>query len=91
MSYLEAGKNVFTLFKNRGWEAIIADVSILFLCVCHRHEHENLNILTRYLVVFCRICMLPHISFRASQGHSFLLESHMFLVFQLTELETHCY
>jgi hypothetical protein len=24
-SYLEAGKNVFTLFKNRGWEAIIAD------------------------------------------------------------------
>jgi hypothetical protein len=24
-SYLEAGKNVFSLFKNRGWEAIIAD------------------------------------------------------------------
>ena len=24
-SYIEAGKNVFTLFKNRGWEAIIAD------------------------------------------------------------------
>ena len=24
--YLEAGKNVFELFKNRGWEAIIADV-----------------------------------------------------------------
>jgi len=24
-SYLEAGKNVITLFKNRGWEAIIAD------------------------------------------------------------------
>lgn len=24
-SYLEAGKNVFTLFQNRGWEAIIAD------------------------------------------------------------------
>jgi len=24
-SYLEAGKNVMTLFKNRGWEAIIAD------------------------------------------------------------------
>jgi len=24
-SYMEAGKNVFTLFKNRGWEAIIAD------------------------------------------------------------------
>lgn len=24
-SYLEAGKNVFTLFKNRGWEAIVAD------------------------------------------------------------------
>ena len=23
--YCEAGKNVFTLFKNRGWEAIIAD------------------------------------------------------------------
>ena len=23
--YLKAGKNVFTLFKNRGWEAIIAD------------------------------------------------------------------
>eukprot|EP00977_Amphora_coffeiformis_P018313 scaffold6395_cov159-Amphora_coffeaeformis.AAC.2 len=23
--YLEAGKNVFTLFRNRGWEAIIAD------------------------------------------------------------------
>lgn len=23
--YLEAGKNVITLFKNRGWEAIIAD------------------------------------------------------------------
>jgi len=23
--YLEAGKNVFELFKNRGWEAIIAD------------------------------------------------------------------
>jgi Plasma-membrane choline transporter len=25
MSYLEAGKSVFELFKNRGWEAIIAD------------------------------------------------------------------
>lgn len=24
-SYLEAGKNVWTLFQNRGWEAIIAD------------------------------------------------------------------
>jgi len=24
-SYIEAGKNVMTLFKNRGWEAIIAD------------------------------------------------------------------
>ena len=24
-SYLEAGKNVITLFKNRGWDAIIAD------------------------------------------------------------------
>ena len=24
-SYLEAGRNVITLFKNRGWEAIIAD------------------------------------------------------------------
>lgn len=24
--YLEAGKSVFELFKNRGWEAIIADV-----------------------------------------------------------------
>jgi hypothetical protein len=24
-SYLEAGKNVMALFKNRGWEAIIAD------------------------------------------------------------------
>ena len=24
-SYIEAGKNVFTLFKNRGWEAIIAE------------------------------------------------------------------
>jgi len=38
-SYLEAGKNVFTLFKNRGWEAIIADdlvgnvFFILSLCV----------------------------------------------------------
>eukprot|EP00978_Attheya_sp_CCMP212_P026660 scaffold88174_cov57-Attheya_sp.AAC.7 len=33
-SYLEAGKNVFTLFKNRGWEAIIADDligNVLFL------------------------------------------------------------
>lgn len=26
-SYMEAGKSVFELFKNRGWEAIIADVS----------------------------------------------------------------
>jgi len=24
-SYIEAGKNVITLFKNRGWEVIIAD------------------------------------------------------------------
>ena len=24
-SYLEAGKNFITLFKNRGWEAIITD------------------------------------------------------------------
>lgn len=24
-SYMEAGKEVFTLFKNRGWEALIAD------------------------------------------------------------------
>ncbi|GAX15263.1 hypothetical protein FisN_1Hh700 [Fistulifera solaris] len=33
-SYLEAGKNVFTLFHNRGWEAIIADdlvQNVLFL------------------------------------------------------------
>lgn len=33
-SYLEAGKNVFTLFRNRGWEAIIADdliQNVLFL------------------------------------------------------------
>jgi hypothetical protein len=37
-SYLEAGKNVFTLFKNRGWEAIIADDLInnvfFFLSLC---------------------------------------------------------
>jgi hypothetical protein len=38
-SYIEAGKNVITLFKNRGWEAIIADdlvgnvFFILSLCV----------------------------------------------------------
>lgn len=25
MSYLKAGKSVFELFQNRGWEAIIAD------------------------------------------------------------------
>ena len=25
MSYCESGKNVMTLFHNRGWEAIIAD------------------------------------------------------------------
>ena len=33
-SYIEAGKNVFTLFKNRGWDAIIADDligNVLFL------------------------------------------------------------
>jgi hypothetical protein len=33
-SYLEAGKNVITLFKNRGWDAIIADDligNVLFL------------------------------------------------------------
>lgn len=33
-SYLEAGKNVFTLFRNRGWDAIIADDlvgNVLFL------------------------------------------------------------
>jgi hypothetical protein len=32
--YMEAGKNVFTLFKNRGWDAIIADDlvgNVLFL------------------------------------------------------------
>jgi hypothetical protein len=37
-SYLEAGRNVITLFKNRGWEAIIADDLIsnvfFFLSVC---------------------------------------------------------
>jgi hypothetical protein len=33
-SYLEAGKNVFTLFKNRGWEAIIADVRKSNACTC---------------------------------------------------------
>ncbi|KAL7536103.1 hypothetical protein ACHAXR_006920, partial [Thalassiosira sp. AJA248-18] len=37
-SYLEAGKNVFTLFKNRGWEAIIADDLVsnvfFFLSLC---------------------------------------------------------
>ncbi|KAL3765307.1 hypothetical protein ACHAW5_006092 [Stephanodiscus triporus] len=38
-SYIEAGKNVITLFKNRGWEAIIADdlvgnvFFILSLCI----------------------------------------------------------
>lgn len=36
--YIEAGKNVFTLFKNRGWEAIIADDLIsnvfFFLSLC---------------------------------------------------------
>jgi len=33
-SYLEAGKNVFTLFRNRGWDAVIADDlvgNVLFL------------------------------------------------------------
>ena len=25
--YMDAGKNVFTLFRDRGWEAVIADVS----------------------------------------------------------------
>jgi Plasma-membrane choline transporter len=33
-SYLEAGKNVFVLFKNRGWDAIVADDligNVLFL------------------------------------------------------------
>ena len=24
-SYMDAGKNVFTMFRNRGWEAVIAD------------------------------------------------------------------
>lgn len=37
-SYIEAGKNVITLFKNRGWEAIIADDLIsnvfFFLSLC---------------------------------------------------------
>eukprot|EP00571_Detonula_confervacea_P012360 CAMPEP_0172303330 /NCGR_PEP_ID=MMETSP1058-20130122/4866_1 /TAXON_ID=83371 /ORGANISM="Detonula confervacea, Strain CCMP 353" /LENGTH=494 /DNA_ID=CAMNT_0013014089 /DNA_START=17 /DNA_END=1501 /DNA_ORIENTATION=- len=37
-SYLEAGKNVFSLFKNRGWEAIIADDLVsnvfFFLSLC---------------------------------------------------------
>eukprot|EP00566_Odontella_aurita_P000653 CAMPEP_0113560250 /NCGR_PEP_ID=MMETSP0015_2-20120614/19329_1 /TAXON_ID=2838 /ORGANISM="Odontella" /LENGTH=546 /DNA_ID=CAMNT_0000461939 /DNA_START=158 /DNA_END=1800 /DNA_ORIENTATION=+ /assembly_acc=CAM_ASM_000160 len=37
-SYMEAGKNVFTLFKNRGWEAIIADDlvsnTLFFVSVC---------------------------------------------------------
>ncbi|KAL9184924.1 hypothetical protein ACHAXT_002701 [Thalassiosira profunda] len=37
-SYIEAGKNVFTLFKNRGWEAIIADDLVgnvfFFLSLC---------------------------------------------------------
>jgi hypothetical protein len=38
-SYIEAGKNVISLFKNRGWEAIIADdlvgnvFFILSLCI----------------------------------------------------------
>jgi len=34
--YLEAGKNVFALFRNRGWDAIIADdlVSKTLLLVC---------------------------------------------------------
>ena len=33
-SYMEAGKNVFNLFKNRGWDAIVADDligNVLFL------------------------------------------------------------
>ena len=37
-SYIEAGKNVFSLFKNRGWEAIIADDLVanvfFFLSLC---------------------------------------------------------
>ena len=37
-SYIEAGKNVFTLFQNRGWEAIIADDLVsnvfFFLSLC---------------------------------------------------------
>lgn len=37
-SYIEAGKNVFALFKNRGWEAIVADDLIgnvfFFLSLC---------------------------------------------------------
>ena len=36
--YLEAGKNVFTLFKNRGWSAIVADDLVgnvfFFLSLC---------------------------------------------------------
>lgn len=37
-SYIEAGKNVFTLFRNRGWSAIISDSLVnrmlLMMCFC---------------------------------------------------------
>jgi hypothetical protein len=35
--YIEAGKNVFSLFQNRGWEAVIADVRFeffVFMSLC---------------------------------------------------------
>jgi hypothetical protein len=52
--YLEAGKNVISLFKNRGWEAIIADdligngeiTSLLCWFVLTYHSSQN------YLVFF---------------------------------------
>ena len=52
-SYIEAGKNVFTLFKNRGWEAIIADDLVgnvfffLSLCVGRNHLPHRTRLQTK--------------------------------------------
>lgn len=53
-SYLEAGKGVMQLFKNRGWEAIITDVRT-------RCIPPFLQSFARLTLTFlpCRICKTP--------------------------------
>jgi hypothetical protein len=70
-SYLEAGKSVFELFQNRGWEAIIADVRTFAARV-----YARVHVLSRMTLAILRICKI-----RLNAGDEISRSSKMLTLF----------